>query len=247
VIALSEIKFLEYKKVNLKGSTLVDGMPSSGLGSTILANYIVGQRGLDQVAAVDCEDFPPVSMIYDAKPKFPARIYASEADRLAVILSELKLHVKLDRSMAKSIISWVKQQNCNRIVTSQQLPLDKDTESEYNLKIYGVGSTDGAREQLKNAGIEQLQMGMITGIPGILLNEGRWQNFDVCVVVVFALPDTANIRIAATLIDPINKLMPNVEIDVKPLVKQAEEIEERLKVIRRQAQPVVSSTPKLYT
>lgn len=245
---LSEIKILEYKKMNLNDSTVIDGIPSSGLGSTILANYLIGQRNLDQIAAVDSEDFPPISMIYDSKPKYPARIYAGEVDRLAVFLSELRPQIKLDRSVAKSIMSWAKKQNCNRIISTHQLPLDEATESNFNLAIYGVGSTDSARRQLKDAGIEELQIGMITGIPGVLLNEGRWLNFDVCVIVIFALPETANIRIAATLIDPVKRLIPNVDIDVKPLLEQAEKIEERLKVLRKQAQPVMpSTTPKLYT
>ncbi len=243
-----EIKILDYKKMNLKGSTVIDGMPSSGLGSTILANYLIGKRNLDQIAAVDSEDFPPISMVYDGKPKYPARIYASAKDKLAVFLSELRPQINLDRAIAKSIISWAKKHNCSRIISAHQLLLDEATESDFDLAIYGVGSTDNARQQLSSAGIEQLETGMITGIPGILLNEGRWLNFDVCVIVVFALPETANIRIAATLIEPVKKMLPNIDIDVKPLIKQAEKIKERLKVLQKQAQPVITSTtPKLYT
>jgi len=244
----SEIRILEYKKVNLRDATVIDGIPSSGLGCTILANYLIGQKNLDQIAAVDSEDFPPISMVYDSKPKYPARIYASEADKLAVFLAEFRPLLKLDRSIAKSILLWAKKQGCVKIVSTHQFVLDEEAESGLNLAVYGVGSTDNARKQLTDAGVTLLGNGVITGLPGVLLNEGRWMNFDICTLIVGVQPRTTNVRIAATLIGHVMKLLPNVKVDVKPLTEEAERIEERLRMLRKQASPVEPpQTPQLYT
>ena len=39
-------------------------------------------------------------------------------------------------------------------------------------EVIGIGSTDSAREKIKEAGLKVLEHGTIPGIPGILLNEG---------------------------------------------------------------------------
>lgn len=74
---MSGIEIRKFKDIDLKGATIIEGFPSVGLVGTIVATYLIDYLKLDQICAVDSEGFPPTSMIYVTKPKFPARIYAS--------------------------------------------------------------------------------------------------------------------------------------------------------------------------
>ena len=61
------------------GGTVIEAIPSVGLVSTIAATYMLTNLPVDQVCALDSEDFPPLSMVYKYRPKFPVRIYADPA------------------------------------------------------------------------------------------------------------------------------------------------------------------------
>jgi len=75
-------------------------------------------------------------------------------------------------------------------------------------------------------------------VSGALLNEGRWNNLDVIALLVEAYEEIPDARAAAAVVEAIDKLLPQIELDVSPLYSEAERIESRLKVIREQAKPV---------
>jgi uncharacterized protein len=235
---LAEIEIHEFKRMNLEGATVVDGFPSVGLVSSIVATSLISTLNLDQIAALDSKEFPPLSMVYETRPKFPARIYASEQLKLAVFLSEFTPEPHLDRSLATTILSWARENYCSLIVSPVGVPNGEDSKNLLGQEPLGVGSTDRARLRLSKAGIEPLRVGIIGGISGILLNEGRWSNFDVISLAVGAHKQFPDARAAAKIVQSLNKLQPEFKMDVKPLLDQAEEIENRLKVLRKQAAPV---------
>jgi uncharacterized protein len=241
------IEIREFKKITLEGSTVIDGFASFGLVSSITATYLVDSFNLDQIAALDSPHFPPVSLVYDSKPKFPARIYASEAPKLAVFLSEFTPHAHLARDLAKTVLSWAREHYCSSIVSPVGIPIEEGSDIPPGPEPHGVSSTDRARERLNQAGIAQLQLGIIGGISGILLNEGRWNNFDVISLTVGAHKEFPDARAAAKVIEALNRLHQELKIDVKPLLKQAEEIESRLRILRSQVTPVETPPrPEIY-
>lgn len=240
------IEIREFKRMQLEGATVVDGFPSVGLVSSIVATHLISNLNLDQIAALDCPSFPPISMVYDTRPKFPARIYASEEFKLVVFLAEFTPHPSLDRDLAKTILSWAREHYCSLIVSPVGVPNNEGSGALFGSGPLGVGSTDRTRAKMSNIGIEQLQLGIVGGISGILLNEGRWSNFDVISLVVPAHKSYPDARAAAKVMECVNKLHPEFKLEVKPLLDQAEEIENRLKVLRRQTAPVEMTEPGIY-
>lgn len=236
------IEVREYKKVDLRGGTVIDGFPSVGLVSTIASNYILSSLGLDQVACLDSDYFPPLSMVYASKPKFPARIYAGEEQKLAVFVSEFSPMPALDRALAKTMFSWAREQNCSLIISSVGMPAEREV-GEADLRVQGVGSTESSRARLDAAAIEPLEIGIIVGVPGTLLNEGRWANFDVIVLLTKAHPEIPDARAAAEIVRAIGKLLPTVKVDVEPLLEEAGRIEARLRTLRTQVKPVEAPVP----
>ena len=230
-----EIEIREFKKHDIQGGIVVDGLPNTGLVSPIFSSYLVGALQLDQVACLDSEYFPPASMIFAGKPKFPARIYASTNPRLAVFVAEFTPPPLLDRPLAKKIFSWAIEQKASMIITSVPIPVLEDNEVDNDAPVLGVGSTQGAREMLAKAGVGQFDIGIITGTPGVLLNEGRWANFDVIALIVKAHPAAPDHRAAAKIIESLGKLVPGMRLDVGPLYEEATRIGTRLKMIRAQA------------
>jgi uncharacterized protein len=236
--SLFDIEVRQFKHTDLKGGTVINGFPSVGLVSTIAASFLIASLEMDQIAALDSEFFPPLSVVYAKKPKFPARIYAGEQLKLAVFTSEFTPEAFLDRSLGRLVFKWTKDQGCDLIITSVGLPVEGLDEKPQGLEVLGVGSTNKTRRMLQEAGVTQLDMGIIAGIPGTLLNEGRWANFDVIALLVRAykmIPDT---RAAARVVDVVGRLLPQCKVDVEPLIAEGKKIVDRIREARSQVKPI---------
>lgn len=246
VVVGLEIEVRRYKDINLRDGVVVDGFPSVGLVSSISASYLIAALQLDQIAVLDSPHFPPISLIFDGKPKFPARIHASEKPKLAVFSAEFTPNPALDRALAKKILSWSKDHYCRMIVTIVGRPVEEAALTTSTQDVVAVGSTERARRLIEGAGLEQMKLGMITGIPGTLLNEGRWENFDVVALVVKAREHIADATAAVKALTALCKLVPDISLDITPLAQEAEKIEARLRVMRKEVATVQQPLAEIY-
>ncbi len=143
--------------------------------------------------------------------------------------------------MALKLMEWCKEQKIRRIVSMEGLPSDikckpGEPMDKIETKVFGIGSTDKARKELKDAEIEPLQTGMIYGVSGVLLNEGRWRNYDVITLLAEACVDLPDSIGAAKILEAIDKLIPEIKIETKPLYEESKKLEEYLKTLRKQAE-----------
>jgi uncharacterized protein len=233
VLCMSSIEIREYKRMDLTNAPLIEGFASTGLVGTIVANFLVAVLELDQIAAIDSPYFPPLSMVYAAKPKFPARVYAKEEPKVAVFLSEFTPPPTLHRDIAKAIFSWSVEKNCSPIITVVGVTEEKAVGIK---DIAAVGSTDSARRMIENAGVELLKVGTIIGISGVLLNEGRWNHRDVIAFVVKIKEGIPDARAAAKTLEAIGAIVPSIRVDVAPLYEEAARLEAQVKLLRSQAE-----------
>ncbi|HEX9341592.1 MAG TPA: PAC2 family protein [Thermoplasmata archaeon] len=240
---MAQVELRTIKEVNLKGGTVVAAFPSVGLVSTITATYLITRLPVDQVVALESADFPSLSMIYAKKPKFPARVYASAAQRLAIFICEMPLPMSTHRAVADVLLKWSHDQGARQIVPLEGLPADPEAPVSGEPPVWAVGSTDRARAELEKLGIEQLETGMITGVTGVLLNEGRWRNADVIALLAEARSDQPDARAAVALVHILDELLPEISIDLKPLQEQATALEMHLTRLKQQAKAVVPPEP----
>src|SRR3990172_3264464 len=89
------IQVFELKRMDLRGATVIDGFPSVGLVSSIVANYMINALGLQQIGIMDSAHFPTVSLVREGQPMNPVRIYGGpkkdeKADQLVVFISEFQ-------------------------------------------------------------------------------------------------------------------------------------------------------------
>lgn len=232
------IEIRELKTVNLKEGIVIDGFPSTGLANAIASECIVETLGLDLVAVMDSPKFPALSTIYRTKPYFPARIHASEQLKLAVFLSELALHESLHRGVGKKMLSWAQEHECSMMLSTAGLPTDSMDKTTQGMELLAVGSTPNALQRIRNGGIKILEHGAISGIPAVLLNEGRLANIDVVVFLLKVLKDVPDFRAAAVLSEVLGKFAPSCQCDVSSLLTEAENVEKRLKKIQAEGKPM---------
>lgn len=244
----SELQVHEFEDVDLKGATIIDGFPSVGLVSTITANYLIDVLELQQVGIMDSKFFPTVSIVRNGVPLYPVRIYAGKG--VCVFISEFQPAPKLIRPIAEAILAFAKRKGAKTIISPEGLVLDQEGEGEQEVQVYALGSTPGTRELLANHKIEQFGNGIITGVSGVLLNLGKKENLDAISILAEANPNYPDARAAAKVIEAIDKLLPHLKIDVKPLYTEAENIEKTLRMMQKQAAPAQAAhadeVPNMY-
>jgi uncharacterized protein len=250
---LEEVKINEFKKVDLKNGNIIAGFPSIGLVSTIAANYIIDSLGLRQIGDLSSPHFPTLSVVHDAEPLSPVRIYANEEgkkNKIVVFVSEFRPRPNLITPLASVIMDWAIEKGCNLIISPEGMVVEGEGSEGTIASAYAIASTPRAKEILISAGIPQFKNGIIAGVSGVLLNKGKRENFDVISILAEAHPNYPDARAAAAAIEVITTLL-GVEIDVAPLYKEAERIEKQLQMLQKQARPVVSppssaTEPSMY-
>jgi uncharacterized protein len=269
---MEEIKVYELEKVDLKGATVIDGFPSVGLVSSIVANYLINFLKLTQIGIMDSVYFPTVSLVREAEPLNPVRIYASEkiksgdgdSDQIVAFISEFQPPPNLVKPIAHTMLDWAEEQRCKLLISPEGLVIDQgeeeeegggggsepaneeppvEEENEEPVDVYGIGSTKKARDMLQSHDIALFTEGVITGVAGVLLNEGKSRDFEVISIMAEAHPDYPDARAAAKVIETIDKMLLHIQLDAKPLYVEAEKIEGQLKSIHAQATPSKSRKP----
>jgi uncharacterized protein len=247
-----QVRIYEIKRVDVEGAIVIDGFPSVGLVSSIVANYLIDTLEMEQIGIVESPAFPTVSLIRNGDPQHPVRIYAGRppadragrgADKIVAFVSEFHPAPTVIHPLATAILDWVQEQRCSLLVSPEGLVVDPAPHAGKSargarlndVKVYGVASTRKARELYIEPNMTPFAEGVITGIAGVLLNEGRRRGFDVLTFLAEAQSDYPDARAAAKVIETINQILLRTPLDPVPLYAEAERIEQQLLSIQRHA------------
>jgi uncharacterized protein len=113
---------------------------------------------------------------------------------------------------------------------------DFTQKKEKKTPVYGVGSTNYSHDILKKNSVIPFLNGAITGVSGVLLNEGKKRNRDVICLLAEAQQNFPDARAAASIVDAIDKIIFNIDIDPEPLFAEAEIIESQIIMMHNQVQ-----------
>jgi uncharacterized protein len=224
-------------KLNIKDGVVLDGFPSAGLLNAIASECLIRSSGTELFAVIDSPEFPPLSIISNSMPHFPARLHVNEGLKVAFFISEFNIDPRMQSTMGKKILEWTMQNECKLIVSAagilgpkQNSGENTSTISEQN--IFAVTSTPSAANIAKANNFIQLQSGTIGGIPATLLNEGSLLGLDVIVLLVNTMPDAPDFRASALISNAVTKLVPGLSCDIASLLGEAETVENKIKQIR---------------
>ena len=244
-----EIQIIEYKDVDLSNSILIEAFPTVGLVSSIAGHFLVEQLKLEEIGTISSRYFMPAAVIHNGVPSPPVRIYASKkicgsnggCNQIVVIISEFMPAVDIIKPVASTILSWAQKKKCSHIVTLE----GTHALNPKKPKTYGIATTQKMKDILKKYSIEETKEGMITGITGVLLFEGARLKQDVLCLLAEAHTSYPDSRAAALLVETLDKMLPGIQIDTKPLYKEADDIELKIRSFIKQAQPTAPSSVPL--
>lgn len=214
----------EFRPFNLEGGFLIDGFPSVGFSSVIATESMIQTSQFQLSGIIDSNVFPSLSLIKNGKPNFPTRIFVNDELKVAAFLSHLTLEEPLQREIARKMIKWALNKKISLIVSSVSVKSTGEDE-----EIMAVGSSENATKIIRDAGIKNLEHGVIPGIPGMLLNEGSITGQDVIVIIFHSDGTSPDFRSGAKLCNTMSQLVPGTSCDISALQQEAEKIEAAIK------------------
>jgi uncharacterized protein len=218
----NEIHIKEINPINVEGGILINGFPSSGITSAIATESMINTSNFELGGIIDSEKFPPISIIKNGQPNYPARIFVNNDLKVAVFSSYLTLDVTLHRSAARLMLDWAKEKKTSVIISSITVKGIVGTE------IFGVASTGNARGKLVSAGISVVENATVPGISGVLLNEAMIHGQDVIVLLVSSDKEFPDFQATSNLCNTLSKLVPGVSCNLDKLEKESKIIEQQI-------------------
>lgn len=226
---MSEFRVVKYKDMELENPTVIIGFPTIGLVGSILASYLTKEKNMKIIYGMTSPDLPPYALIHDCKPYPPIRFYGHKAEAeedkdLVVITSEVAPKPEICHDMVLEIFKIL-----NEMYVGDIFCLEGVAEFE-GAETVICGSSDRLLEKGKELGMVGLTDGLVRGITGITLFEGDRNNRDVLAILCPANASMPDPRASAGLIEPLNTLIPGLNLESESLFKEADEMENRIRM-----------------
>jgi uncharacterized protein len=214
------------KPLSNENTSVLMGFPGSGLVGSIALQYMVDQLEFTQIGSMNSKYFPPLAMMNKGVINVPVRFY--EKDNLAVIVADIPIHPMICYEVANGLMDWLEPHKVREVITIAGI-----ITNEAEKRVFGVATTEDALPRIQEHTII-LPIGSISGIASSILTECKIRNIQAYGLLgeTINAPDP---RSSAATIEVLNK-MYNLDLDVKPLLEQAEEIESTMHKLAEQVQ-----------
>jgi predicted ATP-grasp superfamily ATP-dependent carboligase len=226
------------------GGIIVTSFPSAGLAPTIAAHYIVRALNLPRLAVLESNDATPIAVVQGGTVQPAIRVHGNQS--LAVVMSEFPTSPVASWPLTAAILGAAERRGAKMVVALEGVvphPFDGSEELPPSpmpeVQTWWILSKPdpAASAQFDGAGARALAEGVIGGISGALLLQGQSRSLSVGALLVSVQDVTGypDHRAGAALIETLDRLLPDLKIDTKPLLEQAVMIEKALRAAARQA------------
>ena len=221
------------------GGTAICRFSTVGSVGVIAASHLIQTLELRPMGTVMHPKFPAIALIHDTVPRHPVRVY--QGDGIGVFTAEIQFPSENDVYFGETVMEWFTKGGFDRLiiidgVVSNDLGIKEDSD------LWGVASTQMSRDQLDDAGIQQIQQGIVAGIAGYLIAEGERRGLDVTALLAECNPMYPDARAALIAVEGLSELMDR-EIPVQGLLDDARNIEERVREAFERAQAMALPAP----
>ncbi|AXV40256.1 proteasome assembly chaperone family protein [Methanobacterium sp. BAmetb5] len=224
----TEVECCKIISEDIENATVIEGSPELGLIGNIVGWLLVEELKMKEIGHIESKHFPPLAVLYRGVAIHPFRIY--NADDVVLFLSDFVVPPDVTYDMTNVIVEWMKRNNSKELITLNSIAVPQ----KINQVAAAANSFEGL-ERLGKLDLPILPFGNVNGISGTLLTRARASEIPASCLFAEVLNQYPDPRAAASVVEVLNRML-NINVNSEPLLKEAEEIETRLKELAQAVQ-----------
>ncbi len=219
-----------------KNPIIIQGFPCFGLVSTIATEFLIDHLKTEYIGSIKIDKMEPMVAIHEGKLVQPIGIHYNAKYNI-IILHVITNAKGFEWELSKEILNLAKDLKAKEVISLEGVANPDPSQS----RIFYYTNKHESRRKCESLGIELLKEGIILGATGTLLIEG----YDMPITCFFAdahsqMPDS---KAAAKIMEVLDKYL-GLDVDYRPLLKQAEVFEEKVKSILSKTQHAAEEQEK---
>lgn len=217
-----------------KNPIIIEGFPGFGLVGNISTEFLIEHLGAEQIGSIKMEESSPMIAIHNGKVIHPIGIFYDKKTNI-VIVHVIASSQGIEWKMATIIKDLAKQLEATEIICLEGVVGGDDT-----TRSFYFANQKTCEKKFETIKVDKLKEGIVVGVTGALLLEGGLPVSSIFVETHSAMPDS---KAAAKVIEVLDRYL-GLNVDFKPLLKQAEEFEKKLKTMMAQKEAVTEEQEK---
>lgn len=222
-------------KIVFQGETgenpvVLEAFPGIGLVGGIASTFMIDKLNMEFKGYIASKFLPPVAMLRGGLVYPPLRIYTWR--NLILLHSDVPIHPHVVHDLSRSIAMWSRNIGAEKVISVAGVAMPFST-----TKIYGAANTPELLHFLKEHGVEILQEGAIGGVSGQLLLDCSAQKVPALSLLAETSGMNPDPRASAELLKLLSRML-EFEIDVTPLIEEAESIEAKMEELAKQTREI---------
>ena len=213
-----------------KNPIIIEGFPSFGLVGTITTEFLLEHLKAELIGEFEYKELSPVVALHKGKLVNPMAVWYVKSKNLVILHTILNIK-GYEWEIADKVLEMAKKMNAKEIISLEGVATD-DTTGE--IKVYSYGS-----KKLEECGAHPVKESIIMGVSASLML--RYKKLSCLFAAAHTqLPDS---KAAAKLIEILDKYL-GLNVDYHPLLKQAEDFENKIKNILQQSNKTLKDADK---
>ena len=200
----------------INNAVMIAGFPSPGMIGSIVAEQLIEQIGMHQIAYVDSKNILPGVLWAGGKLRHPFRIYGNQDGSICLLTCDVPIRSTGMCSLSANIIRWCCENNVNKVLVvsgifpENIIPFPQDFAKRTSFLVENDGKlrNDVDDGGCKVNGSQTPNFAFIGGVPGQLLANCVIQFIHCMAVLVPTLSPSPDPEGAALAIEILNKLIP---------------------------------------
>lgn len=206
-----------------KNPVIIEGFPGFGFVGTIASEFLIDHLDTEQIGKIWITELPAVVAVHEGKVVEPIGIFYNKKYNIVIVHAVTGI-TGFEWKISDAILNIAKDLKAKEIISLEGI--GSTVPSKDNNIFYYTSDIKKAKT-IEKMGAKPLKEGIIMGTTGILLLKTET---DLPMTTLFAethseLPDS---KAAAKVIEMLDKYL-GLKIDYRPLLKQAEKFEAKIK------------------
>ena len=218
--------------VKPKSPVIIEGFPGLGFVGTVETEYLIEKLKAKPIGYIWSDKMPPIAAVHHNRLRHIFEIFFVKEKNL-VLMHALSGVKGIEWALADAVIEVAKLLDAKEVISLEGV--GSPFGAPLSRTFYYTNSSATEKKLAKLEGTEKLTEGMIVGVTGALMEKAD----KIPATFFFAethtnLPDS---KAASELIKVIDKYI-GLKVDPKPLAKEAENVEAKLKELMQKSKEV---------